>query len=160
MAAKMIFTAIFRGSSDAPCPSHGDPITDLISFISRAWLPIQTFRDKHTCCSCRKFAGLAVLNVSIKLALEDRMEAYLAQEQLAAKWCMLLGAMHTAVYYMMLLLAGPLCLLSKHVVLSHRLLSTIASSMRSVTKDADKASVSLGMSTWLAVLVGSVPCVL
>ena len=160
MAATMIFMAVFCGSSDTPCPPHVDPVTDWVSLVSGAWLPIQTFQDKHTFCSCRKFAGLAVLNVSIQLALEDMMEAYLAQEQLAAKWCMLLGVMHTAVYYMMMLLAGPLRLRSEHVLLSRGLLSILASSMCSVTKDAAKASVSLGMSPWLAVLVGSVPCVL
>ena len=88
------------------------------------------------------------------------MEAYLALKQVVAKWCMLLEVMHTAVYCMMLLLARPLRLRSEHIVLSQGLLSVIASNMCSVTKHAAKANVSLGMSPWLAVLMGSVLCVL
>ena len=118
MVAMMIFMAAFCGSSDAPCPPHVDPVTDWVSLVSGAWLPIQTFRDKHTFCSCGKFAGLALLTVSIQIALEDMMEAYLAQEQLAARWCVLLGVMHTVVFYVILLLTGPLHLRSEHIILS------------------------------------------
>ena len=57
------------------------------------------------------------------------MEAYLALKQLVAKWCMLLEVMHTAVYYIMLLLARPLRLRSEHIVLSQGWLSVIASSI-------------------------------
>ena len=60
----------------------------------------------------------------------------------------------SAAFYTLLLLVRPLCLCSKHIVLSDGLLRIIAIRIRSVTKDMARASVSMDLSLVKARLMG------
>ena len=63
----------------------------VISLVSGVCLPLQTFQDRARFPSFRKHAGLAMLGLSGQLALEDMMESYLAEEQLAVRCSVVLG---------------------------------------------------------------------